>query len=853
MGFDDADARRAALERFGNVQRVADAMRHLAADRERSAEMSELLNRVGQGTRQALRRLRRDWRYSSAVIGILAVGIGPAAAMISVIYNVLLRPLDYREPERLGMLRVNLAQLRNHPGLSPAEALALQRAGVFDDIAIESRLAEASLGPPGDLVPLSMLGFSVDMLPMLGVHPYLGRSFAASDFPPPPTGQGAGFTIATRRIMLDYTTWQTRFSGSRDALGKLVLIDGAPAEVIGVLPPGFELATGRAAPRRVDIYAAFALRESWSAWMFPTIARLKPGQTFAQAQARIDVVAAAIKRDHPDVYQGELRLTIAPLLEDMTESTRPSLRAAGAAVILLFIVAFANATALVLARMRSREVSFAVRHALGATRRALILHAFGENLLLAVSGAAAGSLMALVTIAGIRHLIPHTVPRWEAIGLGWDQVLWAAALAAVGLLLIGVVPLIRLARGAAFFTLRIGAGQTGTGDAAKARLVLVGAQIVLTVVLAFGSVQLARSAAQLRRVDLGFDPDVLTARVEYDRTKYPTGSARAEIYRRIRDAARRVPGVLDAGISTHVPLSGSTMMDGYQVDLTREPTLGQSANYQGVTPGYFSTLRIPMLQGRDFTDEEDADTLPVIIVDEMLVRTVFPHEKRVIGKTLRLGWGLPNARIVGVVGNARVVDPGRVVRPVIYAPIGNLFQQAGIVVVRTSGDARALAVPIADAIRLAGPGRAVSNVAMLTENLASATSTLVAVTWLLMGLALSAGLLSAVGLYLVISFVVHERRRATAIRIALGATPGRVMWDNFESSGIALAIALPLGALAALAASPYLDELVYGVPSRDPWSLATAILIAMGAGLLGTYTPLRRAARLNILTTLREA
>jgi hypothetical protein len=309
---------------------------------------------------------------------------------------------------------------------------------------------------------------------------------------------------------------------------------------------------------------------------------------------------------------------------------------------------------------------------------------------------------------------------------------------------------------------------------------------------------------------------------------------------------------MDAGVVTHIPLSGSTMMDGYEADLSKEPSLTQSANYQGVSPGYFRTMHIPIVQGRDFTDEEDRDTLPVIIVDESLVRTVFTDERSAIGKTLRIGWGLPNARIVGVVGHARTIDPGRDVRPQIYCPIGNLFQQAGVVLARTRGDARALAPAITTAINEASPGRAVSEVAMLTENVAAATSTLVAVTGLVAVLALSAGLLSAVGLYLVIAFVVHERRRSTAIRTALGATAARVMWDNFLTSAGVLAVALPLGTVAALLVSPALDDLVYGVKSRDPLSLTAAIAIAAVAGLLGMYVPLKRAANANVLEALRD-
>lgn len=294
------------------------------------------------------------------------------------------------------------------------------------------------------------------------------------------------------------------------------------------------------------------------------------------------------------------------------------------------------------------------------------------------------------------------------------------------------------------------------------------------------------------------------------------------------------------------------MTDGYETNLGKEPTFDQPANYQGVTPGYFKTLEMTFVDGRDFTDAEDAGTRPVIIVDESLVKTVFPNERHVIGKTLRLGWGLKNAQIVGVVKHARTIEVSREVRPQIYAPIGNLFQNAGIVVVRSTGDPSLLAGSIIAAINEVGPGRAVSKVAMLTDNVAAATSTLRAVTGLVTALTLCAGLLSAVGLYLIMAYTIHQQRRATAIRSALGATPRRVMWEHCRTSGVVALIALPIGALLSMGLAPFFSELVYRVGNRDPLSLALAIGIAAAAGMAGTYVPLRRAANVNILNSLRE-
>jgi predicted permease len=851
-GLPPDEARRAALVEFGNLAAIQDAAHDARGGR-------SAMERFLTGWRQTIRRLLHEWRYTAAVVFVLAVGVGPTAAMASVIYNVLLRPLDYREPDRLGFLRVSLGQLARHPGLSQGEATDIRQADIFAGVEIETRLAEVSLGNEPDLVPLSQMSISIGMLSMLGVSPILGRDFTEEDLSPPREEEPAGAVPAPRpmRVLLDHGTWQNQFGGERDVIGRLIRVNGDPAEVIGVLPEGFRLVTGRAVPQRVDVYTPFRVTDFRNFWGYPTLVRLKDGSTFDDAQLRLATLAAALKQEHPEMYEAELAFTLTPLLDDLTQSTMPALRAAGAAVLLLFIIAFANATALVVARQKAREVDLAVRSALGARSSALVRGVIMESTALAAAGAVVGGLLAVAATAAIREIIPRTVPRWDEITVGWEQLGYAAVLTLAGLVFLGIAPAIRIAHGVNFQILRSGSVQGGRAAGSVSRLVLVGAQMAFTVVLAFGCVQLARSAAGLRRVDLGFDPNVLTFRVPYESDRFSTHRdsfrlARASLYQRIRDRVRAVPGVTAVGVVTHVPLSGSTMMDGYEADLSKEPSFDQTANYQAVTPGYFEALRIDMLQGRDFTDAEDRGSVPVVVVDETLVETVFPGEQDVIGRTLRLGWGLENAQIIGVVSHARTIEVARAVRPQVYVPIGSLFQQAGIVAVRAAGDPRPLRAAVEAAITEAGPGRAISNIAMLTDNVEAASSTLRAVTGLVTVLTLSAGMLCAVGLYLVVAYVIHQHRRANAIRTALGASPARVVWDNVRASGAVAGVALPLGVVLSLVAAPFLEGLVYGVARRDLLSLAAALVLAGVAAALGTYFPARRAARASVLVTLRE-
>ena len=821
----------------------------------------QLMGHIGRDVRLSARRLWHERRYALGVVLILAVGIGPAAAMLSVVERVLLRPLDYFEPERLGLLRIDVGQLSGHPGLSPAEALDLRESAIFESVEVETRVVEASLGSGPEFISLSTVGMTPGMLPMLGVQPFLGRHFQDSDIPqpPPPQPRAPGAPPPAppppppQVALLDYAAWQKHFGGDSRVLGRVVQVTGRPTEIIGVLPQGFRLVTGRSVPQPIDIYTPLRINTVRNAWQFPTLVRLKRGTTFEAAQSGLEAIAVKNKAEYPQFYEERVRYTIAPLLADMTRTTRPALRAALAAVVLLLVIAFANAAALVVARLRTRERDFAIRSALGASKSALVRDVAAESLLLAGAGAFVGCLLAIGAIAGVRAVIPRTVPRWDQIAVGWNLLAYSAALSMGGLLLSGLVPAWRVSRAATWDALRTGSIQGGRAEGTTSRLVLVGAQIALTVVLAFGCIQLVRSASQLSRVDLGFDANVLTFRVPYDFRRYTTNGSRAELYQRIRDRVKQVPGVTSVGVATHVPLSGSVMMDGYETDLSKEPSFEPYANYHAVTPGYFDSVRIPILQGRDIADAEDATSQPVIVVDETLARSAFPGESNVVGRTLRLGWGLPNSQIVGVVGHARSIELGRVVRAQVYAPIGNLFLGAGVVTVRAGDDPRPLSAAILAAINEVGPGRAVAEVKMLSDNVTLAKSALVAVTSLVSFFSISAGLLSAIGLYLVIAFVVHQRRRATAIRTALGASRRQLMWHHLKTSGVVMLAAVPVGLLCSIAAAPLFADLVYGVGRRDTGSLAAAVGIAVAAGVFGTWVPVRRAARADVVRVLRES
>lgn len=801
-----------------------------------------IMGRLSTSVRQSIRRLTFEWRYAAGVVLILAVGIGPAAAMLSVVQTVLLRPLDYADSDRLAIARLHLGQIQNHPGLSQAEITDLRgTTGLFSGVEAASRRAEVSLGPDEALVPLSSISITPGLLPMLGVSPVRGRQFSLEEV-------DAQASVA----MLDHDAWLTHFGGDPGIVGRTIQLNGAATEVVAVLPRGFRLTIGRGVPEPIDVYMTLRMRDNRSFWAFPTIVRLADGVSLEQANAGVMALTASLTTAYPETYEGSnLRFALHPLLDDMVNETRPAMRAAMAGVLLLLLIAMANATALVVARLKTREHDLAIRSAIGAGRRTLVAEVFVESLVLSGAGAVAGTLVAVGAMALARNLMPHSVPRWDSLSIGWELVAYSAAFSLAGLLAAGLVPVWNVSRSAPWMILRGASGRGSRAESATTRLVLVGAQIALTVVLAFGAIQLIRSAARLDAVDLGYDANVLAFRVPVDGSRFETPAESGALYLRMRDRLAQMPGIEAVGATSHLPLSGAVLLDAFSADLT-QPVQSEDpvANYHSVLPGYLASMRMTLVAGRDITDAEFAAEEPVVVIDETLARAAF-GDADPINRTLRLGWGIEDSRVVGVVSHARSIAVNREVRPQVYAPFSTFRWTPLHFTVRAAGDPLLMRQAVTEAVNEVGPGRAASNFQVLTDNVAAATSTQRSVTWLVMALAASAGLLSAIGLYTVIAYLVHQRRRATAIRAALGASRARLIWHHLRQSGVVMLAAIPCGVLLALALAPQFDSLVFGVSARDLTSLSAAATLAVVAGLLGAYLPVRRAAGINPVTVLK--
>jgi predicted permease len=796
-----------------------------------------------------MRHLLKEWRYSLGVVLILGIGIGPAAVGLTVVDRVLLQPLAFEEPDRIGVVRIDVGELVNHPGLDQDEILNLrEHEGVFETVEW-AIFNPATLDVGGEVIPVSGSGVSPGLFDMLGVSPVIGRSFSQEE-------------ARARVAILSHQIWRTHFGADRDIVGRSVSIVGIPHEVVGVLPSDFTLRLGRGsyAPPVIDVWRpveAVYGRPGVFLWGWNTLVRLKDGVSYEQANASLEAFALQQKERYPAYGDSRLRFSVSPLLNDLVRETKPAIVAAMAGVLLLLVTATANASALIVVGQRRRRREMAVRAALGATRSTLLTDAVFESLLLGVVGSMLGAGLAVWGVAGTRAVLPPEVPRWEDIVFGWGAVVLPACLATVVLLVAGAIAALRQTSGTPWKFIGSGSDRTSTPRVAG-QSIFVGFQVAMAVVLLFGAVQLFRSARELARTDLGFEPQNTIA---FDVDLYgPNWSFEGEnrAYRQIRDRLREIPGVVSVGAISNPPLRGRGTINDVSPGGTRDGADGneQAANFYAVLPGYFESVRNPILRGRDFTDSENAEGLPVAIIDETLARAAFPGQDP-IGQRIGVGVPggsryprLPDPRIIGVVAHSRVIDPTKEVRPQVYLPFG-LWRWAPLYfTARTDGNPRSVMAQAREVVREFGTGHPIKQVQILSDNLSSATSVLRTVTTLVVVLALSAVFLSALGLYAVVSYVVIQQRRAIAIRSALGASPGSLLQMQLKRVVVILTASAPAGVIVAVFGARLLESLVYSVSVRDVGSLAASVALGALAGLFATYIPASRAAKADPLVAL---
>ena len=791
-----------------------------------------------------IRLFRRAPGFAVASIVVITLGVATTTAIFSVVYGVMLRPLPYPQPDRLVALWSRTPAATGRVKVNPADQRDLLRSnGVFDDVALANAPQNFNLIGDGEPERVVAARLASNIFSVLRISPRLGRRFTPAD-------EQAG---NDRVVLLSDGLWRRRFGADPAVVGRTINLSGTPYEVVGVMDPQFQFPERdyqlwipltidpRLLARRIAGYGHFA------------IARLKDGVDLDRAQRDVDALAARLEAEYPNTNRG-VRLEVLPMREESVRVVRPALYVLLAAVASLLLIACLNLASLVATRAAGRTNEFAVRLALGASHSRLTVLAVAELVPVLVLGGIFGVAAATLAIAMFIPVAPAALPRIDSIEMNGPVLLFSMAVVALTGLVAALLPATRACRAAVPAEALGVRSTTGSRSHVRMRRALVVAQIALTLPLLLGATVLARSFAAVMAVEPGFRTEnVLALHMAIPRTKYRTDREIAAFYTRIIEHVRDLPGVVSAAMVNRVPLAGNDLT----MALTFEGVEGGPRTIQSrsATPDYFTTLGIPLRQGRVFTERDSADAPLVGIIDERLAVSLWRNESA-IGKRFQVTFpGQPPAlaEVIGVVGNIRHhrldTDDDRQV----YFSYHQFTDGRIALVVRSVSDARSLVPAIVQTIHSLDPEQPVYDVRTMDDVLVLSAAERWLNTAIIGIFATAALLLAGVGLYGVIAYGVTQRVREFGLRIALGAAPSRIAWLVLVEGLVLAATGAAMGLGAAVALSRGMRNLLYGVTALDPLSVASATAVLLVVATVASYLPARRAALSPPAETLRGA
>jgi putative ABC transport system permease protein len=816
------------------------------------------MSTFGHDLRYALRALRRTPGFTAAAVAALALGIGATTTIFTVVNGVLLRPLQYQAPERLANIWNDLGQgAQSLPAVSPLDFRDYkERSRAFEDFAAaaEGNVANLRGNLTGDGEPerADVVTVTANFFPLLGIAPMLGRQFLPEE----------EVVNGPHVVMLSHRLWERRYAADPSLVGRAIQIDGVAHEVVGVLPPDFRLQLPKEAFQVTDgdlwapIQFDYGQPLPRNLTFFTVFGRLAPGVTFDQAQAEMNLIAEQFRAEFPEHAASNLRIRAVPLHYDVVKHARPALLVLLGAVGMVLLIACANVANLLLVRGTSRRAEFALRNALGARRSSLVRQVLTESLLLAVTGGAVGLGITLLAMAVLRRLHPANLPRLADIELDLTVLGFTVVVCALTAVLFGLVPALRAAGVDPQEHLKAGGRGGSAGDRRRARSLLIVAEVALSVILLVGAGLLVRSFLAMQRVDPGYDgSDVLTFELSMPFGKYPGGPARRAFFRELQGRLEALPGVTTVGLVSQLPLTGSGPLSPFAYDEeTARNFESVTADGRNVSPEYFAAMDAQLLAGRTFTYADSAGTPPVIIVDESLAKLAWPGENAV-GKQLQLApTGEENAfsEVVGVVEHMRQHDLTRDILHQIYYPIGQGTPTVMTFVVETSLDPVSLVATVRRTVQEMDPDLPVSRMApmgaYLSGGMAQARFSLVLMT-VLGAVAL---LLTAVGVFGVISYSVSQRTREFGIRLALGEDPRRTRANVLLDGMRLVLISIGIGLVGSLVLTRSIAGLLYQVSPADPITFAGIAALLAAVAILACYLPARRATRVDPALTLRS-
>jgi putative ABC transport system permease protein len=835
------EAEAAVRREFGNVGLVKEVTRGMWG----GMWLEQALQDISYG----LRFLRRGPGFTAVAVLTLALGIGASTAIFSAVNPILFEPLPYPHADRVTMIWDFAGDgSRFYPTFGTYREL-VERSHSFDAIAV-MRPWQPTMTGRAEPERLDGQRVSASYFRVLGVPPALGRDFDASD------DQLNGPKVA----IISDGLWRGRFGSDSTIVGHQIMLDANSYTVIGVMPRAFENLLAPSAQLWTPLQYDNSLPPQGREWghHLRIVGRLRPGVGTDQAQRELNVIARTPVQEfsrppHASLDNG---LVLNSLQDDMTSGVRPALLAILGAVLLVLLIACVNVTNLLLARGAQRRGEFAVRAALGATRARLIRQLLTESLLLAIVGGMLGMLVAAFGVSALVALSPPGLPRASAIGVDSTVFAFAFGITTLVGLLVGLIPALHASRG----DLRTGLLQSSrrtAGGHQLTRRTLVVAEVALALVLLVSAGLLLRSMQRLFAVDPGFDTShLLMMQVQTSGQRFDEDTTH-RFYAQSLEAVRQVPGVTSAAFTSQLPLSGE-LEDGYGAHFESSPTGNPEADNgvlrYAVSPGYFETMAIPLRRGRLLNAHDVADAPLVVLISESLAKSKFPDQDPV-GQRLRIGPSNgPWCTIVGVVGNVKQTSLMASQSDAVYITTTQwrLFLDKALwIVVRTRGDAEALAPVIRQAIWSVDKDQPIVRVATMDDLLAASTAERRFALILFEAFGLVALMLAATGIYGVLSGSVTERTREIGVRLALGASRGHILALVFRQGLTLTGLGVALGLCGAVAASQAIITLLYGVSRLDPIAYLGVVAVLAGVSVIACWVPAWRAARVDPAITLR--
>jgi predicted permease len=815
-----------------------------------SIAMTELYG-FARSIRPTVRSLARAPAFAILVTAILALGIGANTAIFSLVSAVLLKPLPFSEPEKLVFLWEDSSAIGGSARgpVAPASYVAWrERSRSFEDVAA-FETTSYNLTGDGEPERLSALRTTPNLLSILGMQALVGRTFAPDEV-----------AESTPVVVVSESLWTRRFGADPNVVDREILLDGARYTVIGVVPPHFRFPTNA-----VDVFMPTAftpeeLAESGE-WYMYVVARLTAGATLAQAQTEMTAIANTIA-DENGFNRGR-GVAVTALQEHIARQARPTLLTLLGAVGVLLLIACANVANLLLARGAGRRHELALRKALGAGNARIVRHLMIESSALAFAGVVLGIGLAVASFGYLARLVPGTFPGGTAPGLDWRVLAFTAAVALVTVLMFGLGPAWAAARSSVSEMLHKGAGRGRTARGHRLRNTLIVAEIALTAVLLAAAGLLLRSYVSVLRADPGFDPDnLLVAVTVLPPLQYEDDTRRASFYARVLEEVEALPGVTDAGYTNFVPLAvrgGFVLVSPEGAPPLTPETFGRYVvSDRVVTPGYFETLRQPLISGRRFDERDMADSAPpAVVINETMAAKYWP-DGNALGQRFRRGgrdetWWT----VIGVVGDVRQMGLDAPPEPELYrsgtqAATDDPFFWPKHLLVRTATDPLSLAGAVREAIWRVDPSQPVSMPNSMGDIFVAQLANRDTQLTLVSAFAALALVLAAAGLYGVLSYTVAQRTSEIGLRMALGAERGNVV-RTVVRGGLVLACAgLVCGVAGALVLARLLESFLFRVSPVDPMTFVGAATLLLLVSAAAAYVPARRAANVDPMAALRE-